>query len=247
MNQPNHPFYVILGLTVILFAALSCSTGQEEQQTTLFDQYYRIDPATLIDSLKNGDMNAFTPVSEEPDILPVDQQLPLNWFQADYFHIANTLYEGVLGNSLEGWELNSMDFRLDCSKIRYGFQNGRFTFFKVAKEKEQEVRMSSFIDIDPRANFVRVKEEKQYPKLVDWKVIDMTHLKISADQALQIAESNGGKEKRKSVGNACYMSLILSPSPASDSGWIVLYTRNDELTSFFSVLIDPYTGQFRMP
>jgi hypothetical protein len=247
MKHLNSTISVILAPVILFAMTLSCNIGQTEDKTALFDQYYTIEPMSLMDSLKNGNMTAFSPVSEEPELLPVDQQLAVDWLQADYFYIANTLYDSVLGETLQDWQLNSMDFRLGCSKIRNGFQNGRFEFFKVIKDKENESRISRFIDIDPRGNFVHVKEWKYYPKLVDWEIIDMAHLKISADLALQIAENNGGEERRQSIGDACNISLVLSPSPASDKGWVVIYTRNDDGTSFFRIQIDPITGKIRSP
>jgi hypothetical protein len=247
MNNTKLAFSVFLALTILLFSVLACNVGQTEKETTLFDQYYTIEPVSLMESLKNGSMSAFTPTDERPEILPVDQQVPVNWFQADYFYIATTLYDRVLAKSLDGWQLSSMDFRLGCSKIQYGFQNGRFEYFKVVKEKDQESRMSRFIDVDPRGNFVHVIEEEYYPKLVDWEVIETARLKISADQALQIAESNGGDKSREAIGDSCSISLILSPSPASNKGWVVSYTRNDDRTSIFKIQIDPYTGETHIP
>ncbi len=248
MKHPNPSISIILALTILFAAMLSCNIGQTEKRTILFDQYYIIEPSTLMASLKNDDMNAFSPVSDRPGLLPVEQQIPVNWLQADYFYITNTLYESVLGKSLQGWQLNSMDFDLGCSKIGYGFQNGRFEFFKVVKDKEQESRISRFIDIDPRGNFVHVIEEEFYPNLVNLEVIDLAHLKVSADLALQMTEKNSGAEKRQSIENACDISLILSPSPASDKQrWAVTYSKDDDRTSLFYVQIDPYTGEIHFP
>lgn len=247
MKHPNPSISITLALTILFAAMLSCNIGQTEKRTTLFDQYYIVEPSTLMDSLKNDDMSVFSPVSDKPGLLPVKQQRPVNWLQADYFYIANTLYEGVLGKTLQDWQISSMDFRLGCSKIQNGFQNGRFTFFKVVQEKEQESRLVRPIDIDPRGNFVHTTEWKYYPKLVDWEIIDIAQLKISADFALQIAESNGGEEKRKLVGNACNISLGLYPNSSSYRGWEVSYTRKDDRTSFFHVQIDPYTGEIHFP
>jgi len=238
---------VILAVIILFVTMLSCNIGQTEEQTTLFDQYYTIDPTSLMVSLKNGDMNAFTPVSDDLELLPVDQQLPVDWLQADYFYIANTLYDSVLGKTLQSWQLSSMDFSSRCSYIHNGFQNGRFEFFKVVKEKEQESRIIRFIDIDPRGNFIYVKEQKYYPNLVNLEAIDLIQLKISADRAFQIAESNGGEEKRQSVGNACNISLVLSPGPANKRGWKVSYTRSDNGIPLFRVEIDPITGEVYFP
>ena len=233
--------YILL-LPLLFAVTLSCNS-QTEEKTILLDQYYTIDPT----SLQNGDLDVFSPVSTGPELLPVNQQLPVDWLQADYFYIANTLYNSVLGKSLQDWNLNSMDFRLGCSKIRNGFQNGRFEFFKVVKEKEHEARMSRFIDIDPRGNLVHIKEWEYYPKLVNWGIIDLTELKISADRALQIAETSGGEEMRQSVGNACNISLVLSPGPANNRDWKVSYTRSDDRSSLFHIEIDPITGETHFP
>ena len=133
------------------------------------------------------------PVNKKPEFVPIDQRLSVPWQQADYFNIITALYNGVLRKSLQGWQLHNMDFRSSCNNIEEGFQNGRFEFFSVTNEKENESRTSRFIDIDTRGKFVHIKESEYYPKVVDWSAIDIDELKISADQAFEIAERNGGK------------------------------------------------------
>ena len=146
-----------------------------------------------------------------------------------------------------GWQLSGMDFDLACSQVQNGFQNGRFRFFSVVRDDDQESRLTRFIDIDPRSNFVHVSETKYSPNLVDLKSIDMAQLKVSADQALQIAESKGGEEKRVSVKNACSISLALTLDRRNRWYWDVFYTRSDDRTLFFDILIDPYTGEIHSP
>jgi hypothetical protein len=237
---------ISITLAFVMLFAVSCNIGKTEEQTNLFSQYYTIEPASLMDSLNHGEM-AFTPVSQRPEFLPFDQQVTVNWHQADYFYIANALYEGVLGKSLRGWQLSSMGFHLACSQVQNGFQSGRFGFFSVVKDDDQESRLERFIDIDPRSNFVHVSETKYSPKLIDLKSIDITQLKISADRAIQIAESNGGEEKRASVKNACNISLLLTLDRTDTWHWRVYYARSDDRTLFFDILIDPYTGEIRSP
>jgi hypothetical protein len=78
---------------VMLFAAvLSCNIGKAEEQTNLFSLYYAIEPTSLMDSLKHGEM-AFTPVSQRPELLPVDQKVTVNWHQADYYIITLCMKE----------------------------------------------------------------------------------------------------------------------------------------------------------
>jgi hypothetical protein len=221
---------------------LESVTDRREEQTNLFSQYYTIEPASLLDSLKHGE-TAFTPVNQRPEFVPLGQQVTVNWHQVDYFYIANALYEGVLGKTLEGWQLGSMNFALGCSQVHNGFQNGRFHFFSVVKDDDQTLRLTRFIDIDPSDNFVHVSEEKYSPNLVDLKSIDMAQLQISADQALQIAESDGGEEKRASVKDACSITSQLTLDQRNRWQWKVFYSRWDDRTNFFEILIDPYTGE----
>ena len=235
-----------LAVVILIAAVLSCNIDQTEEQTNLFSLFYTIEPTSLLESLQHGEA-AFTPVSQRPELIPVDQKVTVNWHQADYFYIANALYEGVLGKTLQGWQLSSMDFALGCSKVQNGFQNGRFRFFSVVEDNNQESRLERFIVIDPSNNFVQVSETKYSPKLVDLKSIDITQLKISADQALQIAESNGGEEKRASVKNACSISSALTLDRRDRWYWDVFYTRSDDRTLFFDIQIDPYTGEIRSP
>lgn len=245
MRRLDSKASLILSLTVLFAAVLSCTGSQTVKETTLFEQYYSMNPATLMPSLKSGDAKAFIPKSQELGLLPVDQQVPVDWFQSDYFYVANSLYEKVLNDPLQGWQLSSMDFSTNCSYVSTGFQNGRFDFFKVEKKNERQARVIRFTDIDPRGNFVHVKESEFYPTSLHWEAIDLAQLKISADQALQIAEAKGGQEKRQSLKDACAISLILAPNSASYRGWAVFYTRSADSTSLFKIYIDPITGEAR--
>jgi hypothetical protein len=240
MKQGKSTYSVILAAVILLSAMLSCYVDEKEDQINLFDQYYTIEPTSLLDSLKHGEM-AFTPVSQRPELIPFDQQVTVNWSQADYFYIANALYEGAVGKTLLGWQLGGVDFSLTCSQIQNGFQNGRFHFFSVIKVDDEDSRLERFIDIDPRHNFVNASESKYFPNLVDSKSIDMAGLKISAEQALQIAESNRGQETRQSVGNDCHIDLFLSPRSRNTKGWKVMYHQNDD--KLFEIQIDSYTGE----
>jgi hypothetical protein len=246
MKRLRPTISVTLAFVMLFAGVLSCNIGKTEEQTNLFDQYYTIEPTSLLDSLKRGEM-AFTPVSQKPKLIPFDQKVTVNWRQADYFYIANAVHEGVLGKTLLGWQLSSMGFALGCSQVQNGFQNGRFRFFSVIKDGDQEARLERFIDIDPSNNFVNVSETKYSPNLVDLKSIDMAQLKVSADRALQIAESNGGEEKRASVKNACSISLALTLDRTNKWYWDVFYTRHDDRTLFFDIQIDPYTGEIHVP
>lgn len=169
----------------------------------------------------------------------------MSWTQDDYFRIANALHKFVWGETLDGWQLNNMDFGLGCEEFGIGFQDGNFELFKIVESGERESRIQLIINIRPRSKFVFITKNEYYPKLVDWSSIDLGQNLLSAEDVLQIADNAGGQEKRLSVANACSISLWLSPDSASYEGWRVHYYRKDDGTTLFRIKIDPVTGEIR--
>lgn len=247
MDLRKKHFSLIMVFVALCTMILSCNFDRTEEKTSLLSQDYGIEPESLLDAIGSGAHNAFVPLDTEPERIPPDQQIPVNWTQADYLTIANALSEFVWEETLEGWQLNSMVFLLGCADFDVGFQNGRFRFFKNARISEHEIRIMRLIDIDPRSKFINVTEVKYEPKLVDWKSIDIQQNQLSADEVLQSAENAGGQQQRLSVKNACNISLLLSPDYANYNGWEVDYTRRDDNISIFHVQIDPYTGEIHFP
>ncbi len=243
MKEFSSGVSVILASVALFGAVLSCSFNEGEERTNLFHHYYSIEPDTLLDMLESGNTSVFSPISEEPSLIPSGQQIPVTWTQEDYFNIANALFEFVWNDNLDGWQLNSMHFALGCAKYHVGLQDGNFRFFKNIEKNGRVSRIVRIVNIDPRNKFIFVTENEYSPNLVNWSSIRFEHNQPSADEILQIADNAGGQEKRLSVENACDISMLLSPDYASYNGWEVNYTRRDDGTSMFRVQIDPYTGE----
>jgi len=252
MKRLNPPVLVSLALvflcsTIALLILLDAVSDKREESTNLFYHYYSIEPVSLLEALEAGNINVFSPIAEEPPFIPPDQQVPVSWTQEDYFRIVNALFQFAWGDTdtLEGWQLNSMDFDLGCEKIDIGLQDGNFRFFKIAKTNERESRIVRIVNIDPRSKFVFIAENEYYPILADWSAVDLGQKLLSAEEILQIAEGAGGQEKRLSVKNACDISLLISPDSASYEGWWITYSRRDNRTTLFHLDIDPLTGEIR--
>lgn len=238
---------VILAILVLLSATLSCNFEETEEKTNLFSHYYSIEPEVLLEELEEGQTNVFSPIADEPVDIPPDQRILVPWTQDDYLRIAKALYEFVRDETLDNWQLNSMNFALGCDEFDTGLQDGNFEFFKIVKDNERESRIVLIINIRPEGRHVFITENKFYPKLVDWSSIDSEQNRLSASQVLQIAENAGGQEKRLSVENACNISIWLSPDSARYEGWVVHYYRRDDGTALFQVNIDPVTGEIHSP
>lgn len=238
---------VTIIITVIVSMTFACKLFQKESQKTTRQGFYTIQPEMILDALARGEDNVFLPVTEQD----VDRSVPpptdffVNWTQADYFYIVDAFYRLILHDTLGDWQVNAIDFSLRCIDVGVGLQDGRFSFFKIAKNKDnQEVLISRFIEIDSRHKLVLLWEREFYPYVIPRSTIDLTSIKFDSEQVLQIAEDNGGREKRLSLQNACSISVSLSPDSAGYRGWYVIYT-SDSRTSAFQINVDPSTGDIR--
>ena len=220
---------------------------KREKNTNIFYHYYTIEPASLLEALEAEDLNVFIPIDEEPTLIPPNQRIPVSWTQDDYLIIVDALFQLVQGSTdtMEGWQINSMQFALGCTQFGIGLQDGNFRFFKIVKTNRQESRIERIVNIDPRSKVVFITENDYYPILANWSAIDLGQNLLSADEILQIADNAGGREKRVSIENACDISLLLSPDYASYNGWEVSYYRRDNRKTIFHVEIDPITGKIR--
>jgi hypothetical protein len=220
---------------------------KQEEKTNLFNQFYSIEPQSLLDDLEQGKSNVFSPIDERPPWPSPDQQIPVPWTQEDYLQITNSLFKFIWNDTLDGWQLTGMSFGLGCTDAGTAFQNGIFTFFRNEEANGQKVRIERSINIDPRNKTVYIAEDRYVPRLVDWSSIELKHNPFTADDILQITENAGGQAKRLSVENDCDIAIGLSPDSASYDGWWVRYSQRGDDTTLFRADVDPVTGEIDIP
>lgn len=229
--------------TMIASTIFACNLFQKESQRTIQQGFYVIQPETILNAITYGDENAFSLITEH-DVNEIRSASPsgssVSWTQFDYLHIVDAFYKVELHDTLSDWHLNSMDFSMNCSDIVTGIQDGRFEFFKIVKDEEnQDVLISRFIDVDPRYKVVLFWEREFYPYVLTRSSIDLTNIKFDSTKILQIAEDSGGRNQRLAINNACDISLGLSPDSVRYRGWKVVY-RGDGVA--FEINVDPFTG-----
>ena len=229
------------------FATFDLLTGGESRYPGIglgdYDSYgfFRINPETILASLKNGDKEVFLP--EERDVEenvwggPILYELPVPWRQSDYLMVANALNHFVWKDTLDNWGLFSMDFSTNCQDIPSGFREGGFEFFKTSFADFGRLRYTTrSLYMTPEYLSVVWGGDSNFPHpLLGWKGIDLSRVKISADDALKIADENGGREARLEVNDKCYASVHLRPE--FWNGWSV------SIGPFFKIYIDSYTGE----
>lgn len=234
---------VILGVTVS--CQLPSFLGNEKvADISSSEGYIVIDSETILDALARGKTDVFTPQLVTPEVIPPTPDTPVQWSQANYFQIVFAMYPFIWNETLEGWGLERMLFRLDCADVINGPQDASIQFFKITHTRDQDSRLLRDLWINPTKNLVSWHEVEKYPNVWGRETIDFTRIKIPVEEALRIAEKNGGDKARLSVGNSCIIYLLLSPG-AQYSGWQVSYSGNDA-KDLFAIHIDPLTGEYEV-
>lgn len=198
--------------------------------------YYKINPETILTSLDRGETNLFSPqiaTSSAPMV-----KATISWRQSDYLLITNAVFQSVWKETFNSWSLLSMVFETTCHDNPDGFESGDIHFFKESDEENYTTRE---VIITPQHENISWGGNREFPRLNSaWKSIDLIQLKITAEDALRIAEDNGGRSFRLDAKNKCNIGMILNMNAYDD--WNVGYQGYDGLSNFL-IQIDPYTGK----
>lgn len=244
MFKPLRISHLMFMLAALLSITMACRNSEPERIVASYSENYAIDPDTLLEGLAEGRTDVFIPQEETPYQASPTLGEPVQWQPEDYFQIAQAVHELGWGESLENWDLHGVDFGIDCAYLEHGPQDAWFSYFKTVKLREQETRLVSDIIIEPRRKTVAGGRVEYYPQRKRWQTIDFAHLKISAEDALQIAETHGGYETRTAVANECYISIGLYSDSFEYGGWQVDYIPNSgSEVSLGLYKIDPETGE----
>ncbi len=236
----------ILTVTIILCSIIYISSSPLDESIRRYPinlgsfadtDSYKINPQTILSSLDRGQMDVFAPELATPQ-MPVSNK-PVGWRQEDYQKIAEALHRFVWKESLDGWSLYRIELYGMCRDNPSGFEYADFIYYKGIFSNGKLLYTAREIFITPQYHNVSWGGNTNFPRpILGWKSINLSALKVTAENALSIAEENGGKAARLSVQNKCSISLLLS----GDTGWDVLYGGNGGLSNFH-IRIDPYTGK----
>lgn len=198
-----------------------------------------MDASTALEALARGNPDVFIPIAED-ETIPEPSGVVVQWDQADYFALANALHEFAWGESLEGWQFYQAMFRLQCDQVARGPQFALLEFYKSVLVGDGSKRIHHLIDIAPEDNRAYFTEFEYYPELISWPSIDLSDVKVTAEEALQIAEANGGAVFREQLDDKCSVYMYLRSDEIRD-GWYVDYSVSERK---FSVLVNENTGEF---
>ena len=199
--------------------------------------FYQIDPATILDSIDSGETEVFIP---QESASQASAQNTISWQQDDFINLARALNQVVLQEPLSGWRLYSMHFSTPCRDNLTGFAEADFYYFKTAFRENGKIRYTTQnISISPEYEQVTWARGGNFPhSLIAWDYVRLRQIQVTAEDALAIAEENGGRETRQLVDNNCRIHVRL----AGDSIWQVLIYQNDTGSSLLRMVIDPASG-----
>lgn len=199
--------------------------------------FYQIDPATILDSIDSGETEIFIP---QPSASQASAQNTISWQQDDFINLARALNQVVSQEPLSGWRLYSMHFSTPCRDNLTGFAEADFYYFKTAFRENGKIRYTTQnIFISPEYEQVTWARGGNFPhSLIAWDYVRLRQIQITAEDALAIAEENGGRETRQLVDNNCRIHVRL----AGDRIWQILIYQNDTGSSLLRMVIDPESG-----
>lgn len=191
---------------------------------------YKIDSKTILKGIENGRANLFTLQTDTPDPEKEPSASPVQWNQADFIKVLTTFKQVSLGATAIDQKIRSMDFQIDdCKNVNLGPQSVRiYTYsLKTGIFVWPPFKMVSYsYQISPLYNEVSWSAEWYDQYVLDAlkydSSLDLEKIKISAEEALRIAELNGGKAARLSAKNQCSVDIEINAN-SDDGNWVVSY------------------------
>jgi hypothetical protein len=256
MNRRTFFFRILPILIAISAVLVCCSTidwssilkgllsEAKEEQIPILNETYQINSADLLETLRQGKSDAFILLGPSQNVFPTPSTPRVEWKQSDFLYIAQALHEDVWNESLDGWLLREMRFGLDCADISSGPQSSFITFFKSQQTDKGPSRLARTFYIFADVNRITIDEGEYYPEIDQWPAIDLANVKIPVEDALQIAENNGGAQFRSETDNNCH--IVADIDSYDNEEWVISYSSGSgDQEKSYELEINTLTGDYK--
>ncbi len=198
---------------------------------------YGMDPNLALTAIEEHSSIPF--LAEEAILPPINSGTRTNWTQKEYSQAAQEFFTFVWKETLNrDWSIHKMSFFTDCRERPAGFSQSTFIYYQLIFQQGKLQYKGRAITISPAEGKVSWGGDSVFPRpILGRTMVDLDTLKITADQALEIAEQNGGAMKRQSLQNECNLRLYF------DGNWKVVYADKATGLSMLEIDVDPYTGK----
>ncbi len=205
-------------------------------------EVYGIDANTILQKISSGETDIFELLPNEVDYAtPIPNLPPVRFTSTDYLQIKDAFNRFLSDEEIENWEYSEISYGLDCEDISYGPQEAFLSIVKYIVHNADEVRVKRSIVIEPYRERISWFEEGR-EVLFSYPTFDYANIKISAEEALEIAEINGGKEFRPAQDEQCTIAISISASHF-DNGWEVRYIGTG---MSYEVHVNKDTGEYEI-
>lgn len=202
---------------------------------------YTANPETILDELSNQDFSSLVLVDEADHS---ESWEPVDWSTDDFIFAANMLHQLVWEESTDTWKMSGISFEYDCQSIENGPWDAMVQYHKFVRTRSRLYfsGLSSVITIDSKYGYFITDTKEFYPtsKIFGIGGFVYSDLEVTPEEALQIAEEQGGEDFRESVNNMCTIDVDYLPSTYSKNNWRIIYKNGDERLNF---LINPKNGE----
>jgi hypothetical protein len=210
---------IVACVSLIVIAAITGDSQREKLVSGDDGAAYNMDSQTILLSIAEGKSDMFVQQAGTPTSTPI--QFPhVQWKQADYLKVADAFSKAIFHESLDGWKVkDDIFFKLDCKDASFGPQYAFFTFFKTVNIGQDTSRIEHTIIIEPQKNQVTWTGSTYSPDYGEAVSIDLSRVKFPVDEALRIAEENGGDKARLGVNNICQIDIYVAGGGFWNTAW----------------------------
>ncbi|MCG2786125.1 MAG: hypothetical protein L6461_13585 [Anaerolineae bacterium] len=216
--------------------------GYSEDRT----HYFQFDPQTILVSLDQEKFGV-SPISYD-DFWTINDQdayyVDVEWTQSDFLSVIDRLSQRVWNEplDLDIWSVYSIDSYGNCSDNFVGFYWFDFVYYKtVMKRGLETVYTARHVRLDLLREIVWMGESdfSRDIFLGYWKKVELTKFRVTAEQAVQIAEE---RRKNTEMANDKNCGLDIRVDQRYERLWSIYY--HNWLASL-NIYIDPITGKIR--
>jgi hypothetical protein len=196
--------------------------------------YYQFDSQTILASLDQSKTDLFTPLAMAPDDVDVYYD-NIAWTQADFLRVASALSQKIWNEplNLDGWAIHSFYFLGRCSDNFGGFNDFKIVYYKTIKTGWKTVYSARYLTLTPWRGTVVWAGDGEFSEIFifRWGNTELTRFKTTAEQAVQIANKNGGKVNQ----DRCRIF-----ADVREGDWRIEYETDTALVDIF---INPFSGE----
>jgi len=229
-------------LCCLLVIQLGTESFSREELVNSSREAYHFDAEKVL-STRTGMNNIFTQIPFPKRFTDFPGTTVL-WKQEEYLKIIDLFMKEVLQENRSTWELKSMGGTRFCNDIGIGLPNFGIDLQKSIILSEFNKRVELDISLSPVTERVIVHRREYAPDEGGYQTINWDDIRIPAEQALLIAEENGGAVVREALNNQCRITISLTAGVQGNDWWIYYEPLNQP--SVFEIAIDEKTGKYRI-